>query len=244
MDNYEIAREPTAEERADPYGLPSSGFIKGATVYRSDDRGGTWTQVSGLTPEQQQLMERHSGTFGWVFGQIRRRSKRPRDGLHAGRRAEHLDRRRQDVPEDPDPGGDHHGLWIDPANSDYLVSAYDQGLCDFLRPRAHVEAFDAHASRVAVLRRLVRHGLAVPRLRVGPGPWKLPGCRGPDGRPGSDPGRGLRAGSGRRGLDARDRSHGPGHRLLVRLLRHPGPVGSAQAARPAEQGAAPVPVPG
>jgi hypothetical protein len=25
------------------------------------------------------------------------------------------------------PGTDHHGLWVDPANSNYLVSAYDQG---------------------------------------------------------------------------------------------------------------------
>ncbi|MCK4431854.1 MAG: hypothetical protein KAW19_11220, partial [Candidatus Aminicenantes bacterium] len=49
VDNYEIAREPTEEEKANSYGLPSSGFIKGATVYRSDDKGESWTQVSGLT---------------------------------------------------------------------------------------------------------------------------------------------------------------------------------------------------
>ena len=71
VDNYELSREPTEEEKADPYGLPSSGFIKGATVYRSDDKGATWRQVSGLTPEQKTFMERHSNTYGWVFGQIR-----------------------------------------------------------------------------------------------------------------------------------------------------------------------------
>jgi len=64
VDNYEISREPTEEEKADPYGMPSSGYIKGATVYRSNDKGMTWTQVSGLTPDQKTLMERHSGTFG------------------------------------------------------------------------------------------------------------------------------------------------------------------------------------
>ncbi len=71
VDNYEIAREPTEEERNDPYGIPSCGFIKGATVYRSDDKGESWTQVSGLTEEMKSYMEYHSGTFGWVFGQIR-----------------------------------------------------------------------------------------------------------------------------------------------------------------------------
>ena len=71
VDNYEIAREPTEEEKNDPYGIPSSGYIKGATVYRSDDKGEHWTQVSGLTPEQKKFMEGSSNTYGWVFGQIR-----------------------------------------------------------------------------------------------------------------------------------------------------------------------------
>jgi len=47
VDNYELSRQPTEEEKNDPYGLPSAGFIKGATVYRSDDKGDHWTQVSG-----------------------------------------------------------------------------------------------------------------------------------------------------------------------------------------------------
>ncbi len=128
VDNYEIAREPTEEEKNDPYGLPSSGFIKGATVYRSDDRGERWTQVSGLTPEQAELMGRHSGTFGWVFGQVRADPSDPNTvytlgvRLHAstdgGRTFKALDT----------PGVDHHGMWIDPQNRDYLVIAYDQGL--------------------------------------------------------------------------------------------------------------------
>jgi len=127
VDNYEISREPTEEERNDPYGLPSSGFIKGATVYRSDDRGESWAQVSGLTPEQKGHMERHSGTYGWVFGQIRVDPNDPNTvytmgvQLHVstdgGRTFKALDT----------PGGDHHGLWIDPQNSSYLVNVYDQG---------------------------------------------------------------------------------------------------------------------
>ena len=127
VDNYELSREPTEQEKADPYGLPSSGFIKGATVYRSDDKGETWTQVSGLTPEQKPFMERHSNTYGWVFGQIRVDPNDPDTvytmglGLNGSTDGGKTFRRIRT------PGGDHHGLWIDPANSNYLVNVYDQG---------------------------------------------------------------------------------------------------------------------
>lgn len=127
VDNYEVAREPTEEEKNDPYGIPSSGYIKGATVYRSDDKGEHWTQVSGLTPDQKKFMEKSSNTYGWVFGQIRVDPTDPntvytmglalnvsRDG---GKTFKSLET----------PGGDHHGLWIDPQNADYLVNVYDQG---------------------------------------------------------------------------------------------------------------------
>jgi photosystem II stability/assembly factor-like uncharacterized protein len=128
VDNYELSREPTEEEKADPYGLPSSGFIKGATVYRSDDKGETWTQVSGLTPEQKTFMERHSNTYGWVFGQIR---VDPNDAntiytmglsLNVSYDGGKTFKRLQT------PGGDHHGLWIDPDNSNYLINVFDQGI--------------------------------------------------------------------------------------------------------------------
>jgi photosystem II stability/assembly factor-like uncharacterized protein len=128
VDNYETAREPTEEEKLDSYGLPSAGIIKGATVYRSDDSGATWTQTSGLTEQQKQFMERHSNTYGWVFGQIR---VDPNDentvytmglSLNVSRDGGRTFVRVRS------PGGDHHALWIDPNNSNYLVNGCDQGL--------------------------------------------------------------------------------------------------------------------
>ncbi len=128
VDNYEIAREPTEEELNDTYGIPSCGFIKGATVYRSDDKGESWTRVSGLTEEMKRYMEYHSGTYGWVFGQIR---VDPNDentvytmglALNVSNDGGKTFRRLRGM------HGDHHGLWIDPGNSNYIVNVNDGGI--------------------------------------------------------------------------------------------------------------------
>ena len=57
VDNYEIARYYGAEDgETDSYGRPKGGVIKGATIYRSDDKGKTWKQVSGMTDEMKTYM--------------------------------------------------------------------------------------------------------------------------------------------------------------------------------------------
>ena len=128
VDSYEFGREANEEERANTYGLPSSGVIKGATLYRSDDKGESWTEVSGLTQETKRYMMRHSGTYGWVFGQMR---VDPNDENTVYLMGVPLS-----VSED---GGktfrelrgmhvDHHGLWIDPDNSNYIVNVNDGGI--------------------------------------------------------------------------------------------------------------------
>ncbi len=128
VDNYEVARQLTPEELADPYSGTLKAIIKGATVYRSDDKGANWTQVSGLTPKMKQYMQRHSNTYGWVFGQIRVDPNDP-DTIYTMGLA-------LNISEDggktfrPLRGmhGDHHGLWIDPGNSNYLINVNDGGI--------------------------------------------------------------------------------------------------------------------
>jgi photosystem II stability/assembly factor-like uncharacterized protein len=123
VDNYEPARQPREGER-DAYSRPiHEPRIKAAEVYRTDDKGKTWRKVS----ETNDYMIQHSGTYGWVFGQIR---VDPSDedtiytlGLalnisHNGGRSFERIRGMH---------GDHHGLWIDPKNPAVLYNVNDGG---------------------------------------------------------------------------------------------------------------------
>jgi photosystem II stability/assembly factor-like uncharacterized protein len=127
VDNYEIASKAQPGD-LDSYGRQMRDIIKGATVYRSDNAGTTWTQVSGLIPDQKTFMENHSATYGWVFGQIR---VDPNDentiytmgiqlnqSVDGGKTFKSL----------RGPHVDHHGLWLDPSNSNYLLNVQDGGL--------------------------------------------------------------------------------------------------------------------
>lgn len=129
LDNYELSRELSEEEKADVYRRGLRGIIKGATVYRSDDGGENWRLVSPTTEEMKPYLERHSGTYGWVFGQIRVDPNDENRVYILG------------VPMSVSTDGgktfqklstmyhvDNHDLWIDPDNSDYLVVANDGGI--------------------------------------------------------------------------------------------------------------------
>jgi len=121
VDDYELS-SGTAGNR-DAYGRQRGRQIKGAEVYRSDNGGTQWRKVS----PSNRFMRRHSGTYGWVFGQIRVDPNDPdviytmglglnvsRDG---GKTFETLRGMH----------GDHHALWIDPGNSKFLVNGNDGG---------------------------------------------------------------------------------------------------------------------
>jgi photosystem II stability/assembly factor-like uncharacterized protein len=126
VDDYGKA-ETEQRELEDSYGRPSSGRIKGATVYRSDDSGATWTLVCPVTSEMKRYMEGHSGTYGWVFGQVRVDPNDPdvvytlglglNQSLDGGKTFKTIG----------DMHVDHHGLWIDPDNSNYLIDVNDGG---------------------------------------------------------------------------------------------------------------------
>ncbi len=121
VDNYAVA--PGQPEGRDSYGRVTTGRINGAEVYRSDDRGGSWRKVS----ESNQFMLGHSGTYGWVFGQVRVDPTDPDVvytmglGLNVSRDGGKTFRPLRGM------HGDHHALWIDPENPRYLVNGNDGG---------------------------------------------------------------------------------------------------------------------
>ena len=129
VDNYELRETTQAElDSVRGYYDPGKGFIKGATVYRSDDAGATWTQTSGLTPQQKSYMQQHSGTYGWVFGQIRVDPNDPETSYIMGVPFSASTDGGKTYKNVRSPGGDNHALWIDPANSSYLIKGFDQGV--------------------------------------------------------------------------------------------------------------------
>jgi photosystem II stability/assembly factor-like uncharacterized protein len=123
VDNYEPGR-PAKEGERDAYTRPIfEPRIKAAEVYRTDDKGRTWRKVT----ESNEFMLSHSGTYGWVFGQIR---VDPTDentiytlglNLNVSRDAGKTFTVLRGM------HGDHHGLWIDPANPAILYNANDGG---------------------------------------------------------------------------------------------------------------------
>ena len=129
VDNYDIGRVPPPGSR-DAYGRPmpqGQGFIKGADVYRSDDAGKTWKQTSRFDQTTSNYLDSHSGTYGWVFGQIRVDPSNENTiytlglGLNVSRDGGRTFRQIGGT------HGDHHGLWIDPSNSNVLYSNNDGG---------------------------------------------------------------------------------------------------------------------
>jgi len=127
VDNYELAYEAKPGEM-DSYGRQRSDVIKGATIYRTDNAGESWKQVSGTTTEQKSFMQRHSATYGWVFGQIRVDPNDENTIYTMGLRLNQSTDGGKTFSSLRGPHADHHGLWIDPANSNYLLNTQDGGL--------------------------------------------------------------------------------------------------------------------
>ena len=125
IDNHEIARKAKEGER-DSYGRLKKDVIKGAEVYRSNDSGKSWAKVSKSSP----IMERLFSTYGWVFSQVRVDPNDPETSYIMG--VPLLKSTNGGVDYQPlfDRGlhGDHHAMWIDPNNSNYVINGNDGGV--------------------------------------------------------------------------------------------------------------------
>ncbi len=127
VDNYEIARKAPPGS-TDAYGRPRQDIIKGASVYRTADGGKSWTLASGLTKSTKKYMQYHSATYGWVFGQIRVDPNNENTIYTMGLMLNVSYDGGKTFKMLPGMHLDHHGLWIDPDNSNYLLNVQDGGL--------------------------------------------------------------------------------------------------------------------
>lgn len=132
-DNYECDTRtaPPAEGQgrgSNPGGSAARCPIIGNEVYRSSDKGATWTLVSGQTDAQRTFMKGMSNTYAWVFGNIR---VDPTDEntiytLALGVSVSH-DGGKTFARFGGNMGGDNHAMWIDPKNTKFMVSGNDSG---------------------------------------------------------------------------------------------------------------------
>ena len=131
---------------ANPGGSAASCPIIGNEVYRSNDKGASWTLVSGQTDAQREFMKGMSNTYAWVFGNIRVDPTNEntiytlalgvsvsRDG---GKTFERIGQPPPGVPAAAPAtggrggggaGGDNHAMWIDPKNPLFIVLGNDSG---------------------------------------------------------------------------------------------------------------------
>jgi photosystem II stability/assembly factor-like uncharacterized protein len=129
IDNHTSKREPKAGE-LDPYGRPIQVIPYGVQVWKSADAGESFSKAS----VEDDKLERFAGTYGWVFGQIRVDPTNAdvvyilgvplAKSIDGGKtfnvmRAEKSSERTH---------GDHHALWIDPTDPNYLVNGNDGGV--------------------------------------------------------------------------------------------------------------------
>ncbi len=122
VDNYELTENKGGR---DAYGRPMAQRIRGFSIFRTDDAGATWRQMSA----NDDANLGRSGTYGWVFAQVRVDPTNENRVFAMGLAL--------NVSED---GGktwktlgsrqihsDHHALWIDPENPKVMVNGNDGG---------------------------------------------------------------------------------------------------------------------
>jgi photosystem II stability/assembly factor-like uncharacterized protein len=127
VDDHNKKRDPKPDE-FDSYERRVQKVVIGAAVFRSSDKGETWQKMSEVHD-----FFRISGTYGWVFGQIRVDPKDENEVYVFGTsRAKSVDGGKTWKQWNGEKGsdwihGDNHALWFDEENPDRMILGNDGG---------------------------------------------------------------------------------------------------------------------
>jgi photosystem II stability/assembly factor-like uncharacterized protein len=130
VDDHEKKRDPKPGE-TDSYERQVQKVVIGGAIYRSADKGETWEKMG----EVHDYLRPFSGTYGWVFGQIRVHPKDKNkvyalgvqkaiseDGGRTWKRWNPIDTTGDWT------HGDNHALWFDEENPDRIIVGNDGGV--------------------------------------------------------------------------------------------------------------------
>jgi photosystem II stability/assembly factor-like uncharacterized protein len=130
VDDHTIKREPLAGE-TDSYERKVQKVVVGGVIYKSTDRGDHWERRG----EVHDFFKPFSGTYGWVFGQIRTDPQDANkiyalgvsmgvssDGGQTWKRFEPAEHSGEYI------HGDNHALWIDPYDPKRIILGNDGGV--------------------------------------------------------------------------------------------------------------------
>ncbi|HTR78249.1 MAG TPA: hypothetical protein VMH39_09070, partial [Gemmatimonadaceae bacterium] len=106
-----------------------TAVIRGATIFRSDDKGSSWRIVSDTTQGTPgaTFMEGAVNTFGWVFGNVRVDPTDENRVYFMGLNLNVSTDGGKTFTRINGNGGDNHALWIDPLNPSILINGNDHG---------------------------------------------------------------------------------------------------------------------
>ena len=130
VDDHNIKREPRANE-FDSYERKVQKVVIGGAIYKSTNKGESWDKMG----EVHDFFRPFSGTYGWVFSQIRVHPKNENTiyalGVSMGKSEDGGKTWKMFRPStrgSDNIHGDNHAMWFDAANPDRIILGNDGGV--------------------------------------------------------------------------------------------------------------------